>query len=104
MVEEEITTGGRETEQRNILNRLNRAQGQLGAVIAAVENGKSCREIVTQLSAVSSALDKAGFAIVASAMTHCVAEHGEPSNVGAGWPADRSIALDELEKIFLMLA
>ena len=42
--------------QRRILNRLKRASGQLTAVIAAVESGGNCREVVTQLSAVSSAI------------------------------------------------
>ncbi|MCL2516881.1 MAG: metal-sensitive transcriptional regulator, partial [Microbacteriaceae bacterium] len=35
--------------QRKILNRLRRAQGQLAAVIAAVESGGECRPVVTQL-------------------------------------------------------
>ena len=53
-------------QQRKIINRLRRAEGQLGAVIKAVESGAECRDIVIQLSAVSKALDRAGFAIVAS--------------------------------------
>jgi DNA-binding FrmR family transcriptional regulator len=82
--------------QREIVNRLRRAHGQLASVIAAVEAGGSCRDVVTQLAAVSSALDKAGFAIVASAMRECVAEPD----------ASRADALTtaELEKLFLMLA
>ena len=51
------TSVGRATEQKKILNRLKRAQGQLSAVIAAVEGGGSRTEVVTQLAAVSSALD-----------------------------------------------
>jgi hypothetical protein len=47
-------------ETKKILNRLRRAQGQLTAVIAAVENGGDCKTVVTQLAAVSGALDKAG--------------------------------------------
>ena len=54
--------------QRRIANRLKRARGQLNAVIDAVESGADCRTVVTQLSAVSSALDKAGFAIISTAM------------------------------------
>ncbi len=49
------------TDMKPVINRLRRAQGQLGAVISMVEQGKDCRSVVTQLSAVSSALDKAGF-------------------------------------------
>ena len=60
--------------QRRILNRLKRARGQLNAVIDAVEGGGDCRTVVTQLSAVSSALDKAGFAIISTAMRECLAE------------------------------
>ena len=52
-------------QQRKIVNRLRRAQGQLSAVVNAVESGVDCRDIVIQLAAVSKALDRAGYAIVA---------------------------------------
>lgn len=83
--------------QRRILNRLRRARGQLDAVIASVERGGNCREVVTQLAAVSSALDRAGFTIIATAMKGCVAD---PDAV------ERSddITIEELEKLFLALA
>ena len=45
------------TDMKPVINRLRRAQGQLGAVISMVEQGKDCRSVVTQLSAVSSALE-----------------------------------------------
>ena len=84
--------------QRRILNRLRRARGQLDAVLAAVEGGAPCRDVVTQLAAVSSALDKAGFAIVASAMKDCVAD---PE---AAAESEDGLTTEELEKLFLMLA
>jgi DNA-binding FrmR family transcriptional regulator len=80
-------------QQRRIVNRLRRAEGQLGAVIKAVESGAECRDIVIQLSAVSKALDRAGYAIVASAMRTCIAD-----------PDDKSMTPEELEKLFLTLA
>lgn len=83
--------------QRKIANRLRRARGQLDAVIAAVEEGRSCREVVTQLAAVSSALDRAGFAIVSTALRECLADP-------EGAATDDGITADELEKLFLMLA
>lgn len=83
--------------QRKIVNRLKRAQGQLSGVIAAMEAGGDCRTVVTQLSAVSSALDKAGFQIIATAMKDCVAD---PEGTGD----DDRIPLAELEKLFLTLA
>jgi DNA-binding FrmR family transcriptional regulator len=84
--------------QRRIVNRLRRASGQLNAVIAAVEGGGSCRDVVTQLAAVTSALHKAGFAIVSTAMKDCVFD---PEVTAAG---DNGLTTEELEKLFLMLA
>ncbi len=82
--------------QRKILHRLRRARGQLDAVITAVESGGQCRDVVTQLAAVSSALDRAGFAIVSSAMRECL--------VDPVAQAEQGLTPDELEKLFLMLA
>jgi DNA-binding FrmR family transcriptional regulator len=87
------TTVDTQVEQKKILNRLRRAQGQLAAVISAVEAGDDCRDVVTQLAAVSSALDRAGFVIVSTAMRKCIA--GDDDN---------SLTVDELEKLFLTLA
>jgi DNA-binding FrmR family transcriptional regulator len=83
----------RAAQQRRIVNRLRRAQGQLTAVIAAVDRGDDCRDVVTQLAAVSKALDRAGFTIVSSAMRNCLAD-----------PDSESVTPDELEKLFLTLA
>lgn len=82
-------------DQRKIVNRLRRAQGQLGAVIAAVEDGADCRDVIIQLAAVSKALDRAGFAIVSSALKHCLTDSGE---------VDGRLDVEELEKLFLILA
>lgn len=40
-----------------VIKRLRRAQGQLAAVIRMIEEGRECRDIVTQLSACSKAID-----------------------------------------------
>jgi DNA-binding FrmR family transcriptional regulator len=76
-----------------VLNRLRRAQGQLAGVIAMIESGRDCKDVVTQLAAVSRALDRAGFKIVASGMRQCLAADGEAPMTEA-----------ELEKLFLALA
>ncbi|MFF2659965.1 metal-sensitive transcriptional regulator [Kitasatospora sp. NPDC058032] len=76
------------------LNRLRRAQGQLSGVIAMIESGRDCRDIVTQLAAASRALDRAGFKIVAGGMRQCTAADGEAPAMGE----------TELEKLFLTLA
>ncbi len=84
--------------QRKILNRLKRARGQLDAVITAVESGGSCRDVVTQLSAVSTALDRAGFAIVSNAMQYCITDPEDAAEKEDG------LTTEELEKLFLSLA
>lgn len=86
---------------RKIANRLKRAQGQLAAVITAVETGSDCRDVVTQLAAVSSALDRAGFAIVSTALRQCITDDGTSSQQASG---GEKLTVEELEKLFLTLA
>ena len=76
-----------------VLNRLRRAHGQLAGVIAMIENGRDCAEVVTQLAAVSRALDRAGFKIVASGMRQCLSGDG-----------NSLMTQDQMEKMFLTLA
>lgn len=82
--------------RQQVLNRLRRARGQLNAVIDMVEQERPCKDIVTQLAAVSKALDRAGFKIISENIQECVARNGEPDENG--------VALEELEKLFLSLA
>ncbi|MEV4557830.1 metal-sensitive transcriptional regulator [Kitasatospora sp. NPDC049285] len=77
-----------------VLNRLRRAQGQLTGVIAMIEAGRDCKDVVTQLAAVSRALDRAGFKILASGMRQCAASGDQ----------DAPMTEAELEKMFLTLA
>lgn len=78
------------------LVRLRRANGQLAGVIRAIEEGGDCAAVLTQLAAVSRALDRAGFKIVASGMRHCQAAKGRGE--------EPPMTEDELEKLFLSLA
>lgn len=79
-----------------VLNRLRRAQGQLAGVISMIEQGRDCKDVVTQLAAVSRALDRAGFKIVATGLRECV--NGD--NRDGATPMTEA----ELEKLFLALA
>ena len=80
------------TDMKPVLNRLRRAHGQLAAVIRMVEEGQDCTSVVTQLSAASSALDRAGFAIIANTLERCLKED------------DPDLDKAQLEKLFLSLA
>ena len=77
-----------------VINRIKRAQGQLGGVLRMLEEGRDCEDVVTQLAAVSRALDRAGFAIVASGLRQCLT--GEST---AG-----DLDVKKMEKLFLSLA
>lgn len=80
-------------EMRKVSNRLKRAQGQLAAVVRMVDDGADCADVVTQLSAVSKALDRAGFAVISSGLKQCLAD--EENGTGD---------LQKLEKLFLSFA
>jgi DNA-binding FrmR family transcriptional regulator len=83
------------TEMTKVVNRLKRAQGQLAGVVRMLDEGRDCEEIVMQLSAVSRALDKAGFAIIASGMRQCLVESDGDT---------QTLDVQKLEKLFLSLA
>ena len=90
------TMVGDEDSTAAVLNRLRRAQGQLAGVISMIEQGRDCKDVVTQLAAVSRALDRAGFKIVATGLRECVS--------GANADGATPMAEAELEKLFLALA
>ena len=76
-----------------VLNRLRRAQGQLAGVIAMIESERDCQDVVTQLAAVSRALDRAGVKIVGSAMRQWLTGDG-----------DSAMTEEQVERMFLTLA
>lgn len=80
------------SEVTPVINRLKRAQGQLAAVTRMLEEGRDCKDVVTQLAAVSKALDRAGFAIIATGLEQCIVQQ------------DATMDKKDLEKLFLSLA
>jgi len=80
----------------DLRKRLRRADGQVQAVERMLAEGRECKDIVTQLSAAISALEQAGFRLIASGLTYCI-QH--PEEAGAsGYP------LDEVQRMFTKLA
>ena len=55
-----------------VMNRMKRVEGQIRAIIRMMEEGKECRDVVTQLSAARSALDRASTIIVAKNLEQCI--------------------------------
>lgn len=77
-----------------ISNRLKRAQGQLGAVLRMMDEGRNCDEIITQMSAVSKAINTAAFTLLTSSMKECLIEKRKNSDEVS----------ENLQKLFLSLA
>ncbi len=77
-----------------ILNRLKRANGQLSGVVRMLEEGRDCETIVTQMAAVSKAINTAAFTMISSSLKECM--------------SDSATDVDEvsarLQKLFLSLA
>jgi DNA-binding FrmR family transcriptional regulator len=61
------------TYDDNVRKRLRRVEGQVRGVLQMMEDGKDCKEVVAQLSAVRGAVDKAIAYIVAANLSECVA-------------------------------
>lgn len=83
------------SELESVVRRLKRAQGQIGGVIRMIEEGRDCKDVVTQLSAVSKAVDRAGFAVIATGLRECLRDEGQ---------GDQGMDLAAMEKLFLSLA
>ncbi|MTH53973.1 metal-sensing transcriptional repressor [Bacillus mangrovi] len=60
---------------KNAVNRLKRIEGQMKGVLGMMEQGKDCREIVTQLSAARNAIDRTIGVIVSQNLEQCVREN-----------------------------
>lgn len=76
-----------------LTNRLKRARGQIDGILTMLDEDRDCADILTQLAAVSKALNRAGFALIAAGLRECQI-HGEPDDE----------ARERLEKMFLSLA
>ena len=65
----------------SVKNRLKRIEGQIRGVLAMMEEGKDCRDVVTQMSAIRSGVDRAIGYVVATNLEACVREEIEKGNV-----------------------
>ena len=81
-------------QMRDIATRLRRVEGQIGGLLRMIDDGRDCKEVITQLAAASRALDRVGFKILATGLAQCMADRGESGQ------RDRA----DLERMFLALA
>ena len=77
-----------------IANRLKRAGGHLQTVIAMIEGGKACVDIVQQLHAVERAIGAAKRVLIHDHLDHCLDEtlQGQPAGTREAMREFRDIA------------
>ena len=80
----------------DLRKRLRRVAGQVQGIERMLDEGRECRDIVTQISAANRALEQAGFKLVSAGLTYCLA-HPEEAEAD-GYP------IGEVEKMFMRLA
>lgn len=81
---------------KDLSNRLKRVEGQVRAVERMVTEGRDCREVITQLTAATKAMERAGFVLIAAGLTWCL-EDPERS-AAAGYD------LADVQRMFTKLA
>ncbi|GLI83350.1 hypothetical protein ANABIO32_10420 [Rossellomorea marisflavi] len=55
-----------------VKNRVKRLEGQLRGVLRMMEEGKDCKEVITQLSAARSAIERSIGLVVSANLVECV--------------------------------
>jgi DNA-binding FrmR family transcriptional regulator len=79
----------------DVRKRLRRAAGQVTAVERMLDEGRDCKELVTQISAATRAIEQAGFRLVSAGLLYCL---NEPEKAEA-----EGLPLEEVERLFLKL-
>jgi DNA-binding FrmR family transcriptional regulator len=83
-----------EEQIQAISTRMKRANGQMTAVIRMLEEGRACDEVVTQMAAVSKAINTAAFTLISASLKECLIDGKRNSKD----------VTDQLQKLFLSLA
>jgi len=78
-------------DKQALIKRLHRIEGQVRGVERMVEQDRYCIDILTQISAVNTALEALAFKILDEHVRHCVA-----GALSSGDEADARTKIDEL--------
>lgn len=77
----------------DIVNRLRRAEGHLRKVVEMIEGGRHCLDVVQQLYAVESAINRAKAELIKDHLDHCL------ESVVAGLAPDQRREFDDFKTI-----
>ena len=80
----------------DLTKRLRRIEGQVRGLQQMLAEERDCRDIVTQLSAVTKALEQTSFLMVAAGLTWCVSD---PERAAA-----EGYSMEDVKKMFLKIA
>ena len=78
----------------DVNKRLRRLEGQIRGLQKMLDDGKDCRDVITQISAAQAALDRVAYRLVAAGMRYCVANPDEVDGMTA----------EDLEALFLKVS
>jgi DNA-binding FrmR family transcriptional regulator len=79
----------------DLQRRLRRIEGQVRGIQKMLDEDRECRDVVTQLAAVTKAMEQVGFKMLASGLVSCLQD---PDRAAAdGYP------VEEVERLFLKL-
>jgi DNA-binding FrmR family transcriptional regulator len=79
----------------DVRRRLHRVAGQVAGIERMLDDGRECKDVVTQISAATRALERAGFKLVVAGLTYCLADPEEAER--SGYP------IEAVERMFLSL-
>ncbi|HEY9711507.1 MAG TPA: metal-sensitive transcriptional regulator [Oculatellaceae cyanobacterium] len=82
-------------QTQKVLNRLARVEGHVRAIYQMVQADRSCPEVLVQIVAVRSALNKVAVILLEDYAEHCLADAAHSGNFKSEW-ANFCAALDSL--------
>ncbi len=80
----------------DVRKRLHRVSGQLAGIERMLDEGRDCKDVVTQITAATKALEQSGFKLVSAGLVYCLTNPDEAE--ASGYP------LEVVEKMFMKLA
>ena len=86
MSETEAPAHGYVADKQRLVKRLHRIEGQVRGIERMIEDDRYCIDVITQISAVTTALESLAFQILDEHVNHCVAgalASGDPDEAEA---------------------
>ena len=84
----------RHTQQRDVVDRLKRIEGQVRGLIVMIESGRPCEDVAQQMAAARKAMDKTFFRMMACTMMEAVTNSPDSSSSVEG-EVERATAILE---------